>query len=71
MAYMSPIELTGFYKDLVKPFYFIKYIYWRFCLLYLISLILLIKYSFLPSTLTSGGGSYIYLDRASNTGAVG
>jgi hypothetical protein len=39
--------------------------------LYLILLILLIKYLSLPSTLTSRGGSYIYLGRASNTGAVG
>ena len=71
MAYISPIELIGSYKDLVKPFYFIRYIYWRFCLLYLILLILLIKYLFSPSTLTSGGGSYIYLGRASNIGVVG
>ena len=71
MAYVSPIELIGFYKDLIKPFYFIKYIYWRFRLLYLILLILLIKYLFSPSTLTSGGGSYIYLNKASNTGVVG
>ena len=71
MAYISPIKLTGFYKDLVKSFHFIKYIYWRFRLLYLISLILLIKYSFSPSTLTGGGGSCIYLSKASNIGAAG
>jgi len=61
----------GSYKDLVKPLYFVRYIYWRFRLLYLISLILLIKYSFSLSTLTSRGGSYICLGRASNTGVVG
>ena len=71
MAYISPIESTGFYKDLVKPFYFIRYIYWRFRLLYLILLILLIKYLFSLSTLTGGGGSYIYLGRAFNIGVVG
>ena len=67
---MSFIELTGSYKDLVKPLYFIKYMYWRFRLLYLMLSILLIKYLFSPSTLTGGGGSYIYLNRASDTGAV-
>ena len=71
MAYISPIKLISFYKDSVKPLYFVKYIYWRFRLLYLILLILLIKYSFSPSTLTGGGGSYIYLGRASNIGAAG
>ena len=70
MAYISLIELIGFYKDLVKPFHFIKYIYWCFYLLYLILLILLTKYLFLLSTLTGGGGSYIYLNRAFNIGAV-
>ena len=65
------MELTGSYKDLVKPLHFVRYIYWRFCLLYLILLILLIKYLFLLSTLTSGGGSYIYLSRAFNIGAAG
>ena len=39
MAYISPIELIGSYKDLVKPLYFIIYIYWRFYLSYLILLI--------------------------------
>ena len=71
MAYISLIKLIGFYKNLIKPFYFIIYIYWRFCLLYLILLILLIKYSFLPSTLISGGGFYIYLNKVSNIGVVG
>ena len=71
MAYISLIELTGSYKDLIKPLYFIRYIYWRFYLLYLMLLILLIKYLFLLSTLTNGGGSYIYLNRAFDTGAVG
>ena len=66
MAYISFIKLIGFYKDLIKPFYFIRYIYQRFCLLYLILLILLIKYSFLLSTLTSGGGFCIYLGKVSN-----
>jgi len=56
MACVSPIELTGSYKGLVKPLHFIKYIYLRFRLSYLISLTLLIRYSSLPSTLTSGGG---------------
>ena len=71
MAYISFINLISSYKDLVKPLYFIRYIYWRFCLLYLMLLIFLIKYSFSPSTLTGGGGSYIYLSRASNIRAVG
>ena len=71
MAYISFIKLIGFYKDLIKPFHFVRYIYWRFHLLYLMLLIFLIKYSFSPSTLTSGGGSYIYLGRASNIGAAG
>jgi len=57
MAYISPIELIGFYIGLVKPLYFIRYIYLRFYLLYLILLTLLIKYLSLLSTLTSGGGS--------------
>jgi len=48
---------------------------WWFCRLgggihYLILLILLIKYLFLLSTLTSRGGSYIYLGRAFNIGVV-
>jgi hypothetical protein len=71
VAYISPIKLIGFYKGLVKPLYFIKYIYWRFRLLYLILLILLIRYLFSLSTLISRGGSYIYLGRTSNIGAVG
>ena len=71
MAYMSFIELIGSYKDLVKPLYFIRYIYWHFRLLYLMLLILLIKYLFSLSTLTGGGGSYIYLGKASDTGAAG
>ena len=71
MAYISFIELIGSYKDLIKPLYFVRYIYWRFCLLYLMLSILLIKYSFSLSTLTGGGGSYIYLNRASDIGAVG
>ena len=71
MAYISPIELIGSYKDLIKPLYFIRYIYWRFCLLYLILLILLIKYLFLLFTLTGGGGSYICSNRASDIGVVG
>ena len=71
MAYISLIKLIGFYKDLIKPLHFIKYIYWYFCLLYLILLILLIKYLFLLSTLTGRGGSYIYLSRVFNTGVVG
>ena len=68
---MSFIKSISSYKDLVKPFHFIKYIYWRFCLLYLMSSILLIKYLFSPSTLTGGGGSYIYLGKVSNIGVVG
>jgi len=56
MAYISPIELTGSYMGLVKPLYFIRYIYLRFCLLYLMLLTLLIKYLSLLSTLTGGGG---------------
>ena len=71
MAYISFIKLINFYKDLVKPLYFIKYIYWRFCLLYLILLILLIKYLFSPPTLTGRGGFYIYLNKIFNTGVVG
>ena len=71
MAYISFIKLIGFYKDLIKPLHFVRYIYWRFYLLYLILLILLIKYSFSPSTLTGGGGSYIYLSRTSDIGVVG
>ena len=57
MACVSPIELMGSHKDLVKPLHFIRYIYLRFRFLYLISLILLTKYLSLLSTLTSGGGS--------------
>jgi len=57
MAYISPIELTGFYKGLVKPLHFIRYIYLRFHLLYLILSTFLIRYLSLLSTLTSGGGS--------------
>jgi len=57
MAYISPIELTGSHKGLVKPLYFIRYIYLYFHLLYLMLLTLLIKYLSLPSTLTGGGGS--------------
>jgi len=56
MAYISPIELTGSYKGSVKPLYFIRYIYLRFRLLYLILLTFLIRYLSLPSTLTSRGG---------------
>ena len=61
MAYISSIELIGSYKGLVKPLYFIRYIYLRFRLLYLILLTLLIRYLSLPSTLTNRGGSWIYL----------
>ena len=61
----------GSHKDSIKPLHFVRYMYWRFCLLYLMLLILLIKYSFSPSTSTGGGGSCIYLNRASDTGAVG
>jgi len=57
MAYISPIELTGSYKGLVKPLHFIRYIYLRFYLLYLMLLILLTKYLSSLSTLTSRGGS--------------
>jgi len=57
MAYISPIKLMGSYKGLVKPLYFIRYIYLRLYLLYLILLTLLIKYLSLLSTLTSGGES--------------
>jgi len=57
MACVSPIKSVGFYKGLVKPLHFIRYIYLRFCLLYLMLLTLLIRYLFLPSTLTGGGGS--------------
>jgi len=71
MACVSPIELMGSYIGLVKPLYFIRYIYLRFRLLYLILLTLLIKYLSLLSTLTSRGGSWICLGRASNTGVVG
>jgi len=56
MAYISPIELAGSYKGLVKPLHFIRYIYLYFRLLYLMLLTLLIRYSSLLSTLTSGGG---------------
>jgi len=61
----------GFYKGLVKPLYFVRYIYLRFCLLYLILLTLLTRYLSLPSTLTGGGGSWICPGRASNIGAIG
>ena len=61
----------GSYKDLIKPLHFIRYIYLCFCLLYLILSIFLIKYLFSPSTLTGGGGSYIYLNRMFDTRAVG
>jgi len=71
MACVSPIELTGSYKGLVKPLYFIRYIYLRFRLLYLILLTLLIRYLSSPSTLTSGGGFWICPGRASNAGAAG
>jgi len=71
MAYVSPIELMGSYKGLVKPLYFIRYIYLRFCLLYLILLTLLMRYLSLLFTLTGGGGSWICLGRASNIGAAG
>jgi hypothetical protein len=71
MACVSPIELIGSYKGLVKPLYFVRYIYWRFRLSYLMLLILLIKYLFLPSTSTGGGGSCICLGRASNMWVVG
>jgi len=57
MAYISPIELIGSHIGLVKPLHFIRYIYLRFRLLYLILLTRLIKYLFLLSTLTSRGGS--------------
>jgi len=57
MACVSPTELVGSYKGLVKPLHFIRYIYLHFCLLYLILLTLLIRYLSLLSTLTSGGGS--------------
>jgi len=57
MAYISPIELMGSYKGLVKPLHFIRYIYLRFRLLYLTSLTLLMRYLSSPSTLTSRGGS--------------
>jgi len=56
MAYISPIELAGSYKSLVKPLHFIRYIYLRFRLFYLILLTLLIRYLFLLSTLTGRGG---------------
>jgi len=56
-VYISPIELAGSYIGLIKPLYFIRYIYLYFRLLYLILLTLLIKYLFILSTLTSRGGS--------------
>ena len=71
MAYISSIELAGSHKGLVKPLHFIRYIYLRFRLLYLMLLTLLMRYLSLPSTLTSRGGSWICLGRASNIGAVG
>ena len=39
---MSFIKSISSYKDSVKPLHFIRYIYWHFCLLYLMLLILLI-----------------------------
>ena len=57
MAYISPMELIGSHKGLVKPLHFVRYIYLRFRLLYLILLTLLIRYLSLLSTLTSRGGS--------------
>ena len=71
MAYISLIESIGSYKDLIKPLHFVRYIYWRFSLLYLILLIFLIKYLFSPSTLTGGGGFYFYLSKAFNIREVG
>jgi len=71
MAYISPTELIGSYKGLVKPLHFIRYIYLRFRLLYLILLTHLMRYLSSPSTLTGRGGSWICLGRASNIGAVG
>jgi len=61
----------GSYKGLVKPLHFIRYIYLRFRLLYLMSLTLLMRYLSLLFTLTSGGGSWICPGRASDIGAVG
>jgi len=61
----------GSYKGLVKPLHFVRYIYLRFCLSYLMLLTLLIRYLSSPSTLTGGGGSWICPGRASDTGAVG
>jgi len=61
----------GSYKGSVKPLHFVRYIYLRFHLLYLMSLTLLTRYSSSPSTLTGGEGSWIYLGRASNIGVVG
>ena len=46
----------GSYIGLVKPLYFIRYIYLRFRLLYLILLTLLIKHLSLLSALTSRRG---------------
>jgi len=71
MACVSPIELAGSYKGLVKPLHFIRYIYLYFRLLYLMSLTLLIRYLSSLSTLTSRGGSWICLGRASNIGVAG
>jgi len=71
VAYISLIESAGSYKGLVKPFYFVRYIYLRFYLLYLILLTLLIRYLSLLSTLTSRGGSWICLGRVSNIGVAG
>jgi hypothetical protein len=71
MAYISLIELIGSHKGLVYSFHFIRYIYWRFRLLYLILLILLIKYLSLLCTSTSGEEFYICLNRAFNIGIEG
>jgi len=57
MACISPIELTGSHKGLVKPLHFVRYIYLRFRLSYLILLTLSTRYLSLLSTLTGGGGS--------------
>ena len=57
MAYISPIKLIGSYIGLIKPLHFIRYIYLRFRLLYLILLTFSIKYLSLLSTLTNRGGS--------------
>jgi len=71
MACVSPIELTGSHKGSVKPLHFIRYIYLRFRLSYLMLLTLLTRYLSSLSTLTGRGGSWICLGRASNIGAAG